>query len=256
MRGTKRVPLPITLAASLFIAALPLPGLAQQEASAAFEVSSVKVSPPDAWQNVRRVDVGIVSLAGMTLKDLIAMCFYLRPSQIIGGPDWIARQRFDIVGKDSSTNISTTRKLDRDTSIAVTYADMVKLRGLLKDRFALQFHDETRLIPGFVLLKVKGSKFDAKPCSATYQLQEGWVDGEIRMASLAALLKADMGAPIEDKTGLAGCYHLQARWTTDPSDTSLPQLPTALRDLGLRIQKAKLNVNVLVIDHAELPKPD
>ena len=190
----------------------------------------------------------------MTLKDVIAFSFYLRPYQIIGGPDWTAKQRFDIVGKDPSVSINT-KKLDRPAWAAAVDANEVKLRGLLKDRFALQFHNETRLMPGFALVTLKGSRFDAKPCSVTYRLQEGWVDGEIRTTSLAALLRAEMGAPVEDQTGLAGCYDLQAKWTTDPDDTSLPQIPTALHDLGLRIQRAKVNVDVLVIDHAELPKP-
>jgi uncharacterized protein (TIGR03435 family) len=53
-----------------------------------------------------------------------------------------------------------------------------------------------------------------------------------------------------------GCYHLQAQWTTDPSDTSLPGIPTALHDLGLRIEKIKADVSVLVIDRVELPRPD
>jgi uncharacterized protein (TIGR03435 family) len=76
------------------------------------------------------------------------------------------------------------------------------------------------------------------------------------MASLAALLKADLGVPVENKTGLPDCYHMATRWTTDPADDSLPQIPTALHDLGLRIQKAKLNVDVLLIDHVERPQPD
>ena len=192
----------------------------------------------------------------MTLKEVIALSSYLRPNQIIGGPDWFDKRRFDIVGEDPSTDVRTTNRLDRTAWAAALDANDSKLRGLLKDRFALQFHNEIRLMPGFVLVTTRGSKFVAKPCSATYRLQKGWVDGEIRLTSLAALLKAELDAPVEDKTGLAGCYHLQAKWTTDPSDTSLPQIPTALHDLGLRIQRAKVNVTVLVIDHAELPKPD
>ena len=103
---------------------------------------------------------------------------------------------------------------------------------------------------------MKGARFDARPCAPTYRLQHGWVDGEIPMTSLAALLKEELGAPVEDKTGLTGCYHLQARWTTDSSNTLLPQIPTALHDLGLQIQGAKIDTDVLIIDHAELPKPD
>lgn len=202
------------------------------------------------------MEPGTISLAAMTLTEVIALCFYLHPYQIIGGPDWAAKQRFDIVGKDPSMNVSATSKLDRAAWTAAMDANDVKLRGLLKDRFALQFHNETMPMPGFVLLTVKGSKFDSRPCSTKYRLQHGWIDGDIRLTSLAALLKAELGLPVEDRTGLVGCYHIETKWTTDPDDTSLPQIPTALHDLGLRIQRAKVDVSVLVIDHAELPKPD
>lgn len=202
------------------------------------------------------MDLGIVSVRSMTLKEVIEWCFDLRPYQIFGGPDWTAKQRFDIVGKDPAPSNNATNRNDRAFWFAVGTADSAKMRGLLKERFSLQYHDETRFMPGFVLLTTKESKFIAKPCSATYQLLHGWVDGDMHMASLAALLKADLGVPVEDKTGLSGCYHLQAKWTTDPSDTSLPQIPSALRDLGLRIQRSRIDTKVMIIDHAEFPKPD
>lgn len=247
----------LALLAALLITISSSCGMAQQDENDGFEVTSVKVSPPGASQgSVPRIDFGTISLAAMTLKDVIGMSFDLKPYQIIGGPDWTVKQRFDIVGRDVARNSRRTNTHTRDAAIAASKVDMVKLRGLLRDRFSLQFHYETRLMPGFVLLTTKGAKFDATPCSATYFLEQGRVKGEIRLASLAALLKAELGAPVEDKTGLAGCYRLQAKWTMDPSDTSLPQLPTALHDLGLRLQKAKVDTNVLVIDHAELPKPD
>jgi len=252
-----RTPLLVASIASFFLAVLPSLGSAQQSANAAFEVSSVKASPPDASQgSFRRFDAGIVSLRSMTLKEAIEWSFDLRPYQVLGGPDWASKQRFDIVGKDSAPNAGTANRNDREYWIAVSAADSVKMRDLLKDRFSLQYHDETRVVPGFVLLTTKGSKFVAKPCLAKSYLQHGWVDGAIHMSSLAGLLKADLGVPVEDKTGLTDCYHLEAKWTTDPSETSLPQIPTALHDLGLQLQRTKINTNVLVIDHAELLKPD
>jgi uncharacterized protein (TIGR03435 family) len=251
------VPLFVPFIAIFLIAAAPLGKAAQQLANTTFEVSSVKASPPDASQgSFRRMDAGIVSVRSMTLKEVVAWCFNLRPYQILGGPDWASKQRFDIVGKDPANNTSSRNRNDRDFWIAVNTANSAKMRGLLKERFSLQYHDETRLMPGFVLLTTKGSQFDPKPCPATYRLQHGWVDEDIHMASLAALLKADLGEPVEDKTGLSGCYHLQAKWTTDPSDTSLSQIPTALHDLGLRLHRAKIDTDVLVIDQSELPKPD
>ncbi len=203
------------------------------------------------------MDVGIFSLASMTVKELIAFSFYVRPYQILGGPDWTARERFDIAGKDTAIGTGTSKTLDAKAWSAALGTDYEELRGLLAERFALKLHHETRVMSGFVLVVEKSAKFVALPCqSSGYRVQHGWVEGDLHMAALAADLKADLGVPVEDKTGLPDCYHIQARWTTDSDDDSLPQIPTALHDLGLRIQKEKLDVDVLVIDHVEPPQPD
>jgi uncharacterized protein (TIGR03435 family) len=256
MRVLKRASLLISCITGLSLAVVTLLAKAQQ-ASTTFEITSVKPSTPDAPQlGIRRMDIGIFSIAAMTVKEVIALCFYVRPYQILGGPNWTARERFDIVGKDPAIGAGTLEKPNAKAWSAARNANDEKLRGLLAERFALKLHHETRVMSGLVLVAEKKAKFVAAPCSSSYRLQHGWVDGEIRMTSLAALLKAELSAPVEDKTGLPDCYLIQARWTTDPDNTSLPQIPTALHDLGLRIQKAKLDVDVLVIDHVERPQPD
>jgi uncharacterized protein (TIGR03435 family) len=257
MRGLKRAALFIPYIASLSIAVFPSLVEAQKASAAIFDVSSVKTSPPGTSQgSIRRLDIGTVSITGMTIRDLIGLFFHVRPYQISGGPAWVAKERFDIVGKDSTISGGEPKKLDPAAWSAAMEANDEKMRGLLADRFALKFHHENRVMPVFLLVPDKGANFVAVPCSASYRLQHGWVDGDIRMASLAALLKAEMEAPVQDKTGLPNCYHLEGRWTTDPDNTSLPQVPTVLHDLGLRLQRANGDVDILVIDHLDLPQPD
>jgi uncharacterized protein (TIGR03435 family) len=257
MRVVKTASLLISCLTGLSLAIVTLPAKAQEISTSTFEITSVKPSASGAPQlGIRRLDIGIFSVAAMTVKEVIALCFYVRPYQILGGPGWTDRERFDIVGKDPAIDAGTPEKPNTKVRSAAMNANDEKLRGLLADRFALKLHHETRVMLGLILVAGKKTKFVATPCSSGYRLQHGWVDGEIRMTSLAALLKAELSAPVEDKTGLPGCYHIQARWTTDPDNTSLPQIPTALHDLGLRIQRAKLDVDVLVIDQVERPQPD
>jgi uncharacterized protein (TIGR03435 family) len=256
MRVVKRASLLISCLTGLSLAFVTLLAKAQGSTTA-FEITSVKPSAPGAPQlGIRRMDVGIFSVAAMTVREVIALCFYVHPYQILGGPSWTDRERFDIVGKDTASGAGTPEKPNAKARSAAINADYEEMRGLLAERFALKLHHETRVMSGLVLVAEKKAKFVAVPCSSNYRLQHGWVDGEIRMTSLAALLKAELSAPVEDKTGLPDCYHIKARWTTDPDDTSLPQIPTALHDLGLRIQRAKLDVDVLVIDQVERPQPD
>jgi uncharacterized protein (TIGR03435 family) len=258
MRVLRRASVLIPCVTSLFIGAFPLLGQVPQASTATFEITSVKPSPPGVSHGyIRRMSIGIFSTVAMTVREVIALCFYVRPYQILGGPDWTAEERFDIIGKDPAPGANTPKKPDEKALSAAIGTDFQQFRGLLAERFALKLHQETRVMSGFVLVAGKKAKFVATPCpSSGYRVQHGWVEGDIHMTSLAAELKTDLGVPVEDRTGLPDCYHIKAQWTTDPDNDSLPQIPTALHDLGLRIQRAKLNVDVLVIDHIERPQPD
>ena len=78
----------------------------------------------------------------------------------------------------------------------------------------------------------------------------GWVDG----------------APVTDRTGLEGYYALEITYSSTRrsaalSDTVDPAAPpeflTALQEqLGLKLQREKITIPVLVIDHIERPTPD
>jgi uncharacterized protein (TIGR03435 family) len=69
------------------------------------------------------------------------------------------------------------------------------------------------------------------------------------------------GRLVVDKTGLKGQYDFTLKWTPDigaaaeqPASDAGPSLFTALQEeLGLRLQSTKAPVDVLVIDHVELP---
>src|SRR5579862_9011043 len=190
MRVVKRASLLISCITGLSLAVTTLLEKAQEVSTTTFEITSVKPSAPDAPQlGIRRMDIGIFSVAAMTLKEIIALCFYVRSYQILGGPGWTDRERFDILGKDPAFSPGTPEKPDAKAWSAAMNANAEKLRGLLAERFALKLHHETRVMSGFVLVAEKKAKFVAMPCSSNYRLQHGWVDGEIRMTSLAALLK-------------------------------------------------------------------
>jgi uncharacterized protein (TIGR03435 family) len=68
-----------------------------------------------------------------------------------------------------------------------------------------------------------------------------------------------MRAPVVDRTGLNGSYDVNVRFIPDNRrlDPDAPFGPTfeqALREeLGLRLEKGKGEIQVLVIDHMEKP---
>ena len=228
---------------------------AQKQTGIIFDVSSVKPArnnyPPGF---IRRLDPGTVSVASMTVYDMIQLFYYVKPYQISGGPEWSKRERFDVVGKDSTAG--TMERPKEDALPAGFKAQYEQMRQLLKDRFLLELHHEVRVLPTLMLLAEKKKKFSQVPCSSEYRLQHGVVKGAIHIASLTALLQAEYGMPVSDGTGLDGCYYIDAQWTNDLSDESLPSIETSLHDLGFQIKKVTGNVDVLIIDHLERPRPD
>lgn len=78
---------------------------------------------------------------------------------------------------------------------------------------------------------------------------------------LANILKNQLGGPVVDDTGLSGAYDFELIYERPnragkvPPDDIVPALPLneAIKDLGLRLEKGKAPVEVLVVDHAEKP---
>ena len=70
------------------------------------------------------------------------------------------------------------------------------------------------------------------------------------------------GRTLVDKTGLTGRYNFKLKWTPEQTaeagtDASGPSLFSALQEqLGLRVEARKLPMEVVVIDHVEMPSAD
>jgi uncharacterized protein (TIGR03435 family) len=132
-----------TLTNFLFYASL----FAQTPAKPAFEVASIKPSPPlssmiaeiqSGKLNVgMRIDGTQVDFRFMPLSSLLAEAYKMKLYQI-SGPDWMEKQLFEIHAKLPEG----------------TYKDQIPemLQTLLAERFNLKFHRETRELPVYALI--------------------------------------------------------------------------------------------------------
>jgi uncharacterized protein (TIGR03435 family) len=110
-----------------------------------FEVASIKRSDPGSQgQNIRRQPGGRFSTLNMPLRPLIAFAYQIQSYQLVGGPSWLANDRFDIVAKMEG---------DPPAVIPGTGADhmMLAVRTLLADRFKLVVRRETRELDIYAL---------------------------------------------------------------------------------------------------------
>ena len=76
------------------------------------------------------------------------------------------------------------------------------------------------------------------------------------MATLARVLRARLGRVVYDRTGIAGFFDFQVNFAPDDSvNADAPSIFTALQEqLGLKLERQKGPVEVIIIDHAEKPR--
>jgi len=104
-----------------------------------FEVASVgSGGMPGVPPLVSVLPGGRVSAPNSTLRELVRSAYGVGDDRILGGPDWIARERFAIEAKAERTNATPSQLQDM-------------LAALLAERFRLKVHREERELPVFVL---------------------------------------------------------------------------------------------------------
>ncbi len=142
------------------------------------------------------------------------------------------------------------------------------MESLLAERFHLKVHHETREMPVYDLVVMKGGpKFrESLAPEASPSLAMGgpraWNRLQVTAGDMAQLaqhlsLFHEVGRPVVDKTGLPGRYDYTAKIAAGiPSgdDPELQSIFAALQNqLGLKLEPSKANIEVLVVDTAERP---
>ncbi|MES1262251.1 MAG: TIGR03435 family protein [Acidobacteriota bacterium] len=143
---------------------------------------------------------------------------------------------------------------------------MAMLRTLLAERFHLVAHRESKPIAAYVLTVARnGPRLEkALDGEATTNSGHGSIDARvITMQRFAEVLSRQMDFPVVDQTRLEGAFNVNLKWSPEsdrpvkpgelPALDTGPSVFTAIQQLGLRLQARKTPVDVLVIDHAEMP---
>jgi uncharacterized protein (TIGR03435 family) len=280
----------LALAMLLVVAAIAVFG--QPAARPEFQVASIKPNTAVGARGmgVRALPGGRLTAMNAPLMMLIQNAYTVQASQVVGGPNWINSEGYDIEAKPEGNT-------DRPHM-------WLMLQSLLADRFKLALHRETREYPVYALTVTKGGLKPPPPnagsCLAidtntntppTHGAPPGFPcgrvgimgspsgllqmqGGKVFMSELVRILGMVMGRPVVDKTGLAGEFDVHLEFTPDEStmglpgsggkddpggpplatDPGRPNIFAALQEqLGLKLTSAKGPVEVLVIDHVERP---
>jgi uncharacterized protein (TIGR03435 family) len=220
-----------------------------------FDVVSIKPSDPKNLSSSIRPDPNNFTMSGTPLKFIIEYAYDLHDFQLEGAPAWVTSTRFDIVAKTEtpstpapSQNLEARWKLVR-----------VRLQSLLADRFKFRAHKGTMEMPVYGLVVAKGGpRLEASTANTGYTTAPGqFVCSDFSMDDLADLLSQSMDRMVLNQTKLTGSYKFTLKWTPDESPNSNPDLPgifTAIQEqLGLKLVPTKGPVEVLLIDHVEMP---
>lgn len=183
------------------------------------------------------------------------------PKLVLGGPDWIDKEKFDVEAKFDPGDIQKGSTLTYRQRAAM-------LQPILADRFKLKVHFEKRELSVLALVAAKSGP---KLQKAAIEESRGQFDGShclqntsghfqaCSMENLADTLRDFIGRSVVDRTGQRGLYTFDFYWDKDPNATpeqraSSGSIYTAVQEeLGLKLESATAPLQVLVIDSAEKP---
>jgi uncharacterized protein (TIGR03435 family) len=238
----------------------------------AYEVVSVRQSKGDSDSaRIMAMPDGF-SMRNLTLEPLISDAYGVILNEGISGwPRWASSARFDIEAKMDVETADALRKLSAKQQETQR---QLMLQAFLSDRFKLKVHRATEVRTTYELVLAKGGSKMQEDNPDTdrdgVKLQEGvrpatdWTiaEGQISghampISVLTDHLQGPVSTIVVDKTGLTKRYDVLLQWDPtggqNPSSTE-PSIFTALQEqLGLQLKPVKTTVEMIVIDHLEMP---
>ncbi len=190
-----------------------------------------------------------------TMLDLIRIAYKVDPETILGGPNWLEFDRFDIAAKAPPGSSPETVRL--------------MLQSLLTDRFKLAIRHDTRPMPAYTLTRGKGKPKLTESTSAVnpecrYQPQPAgstltvYACRNITMKAFAEQLhriaQDYLIEPVVDATGLDGAWDFDLKWNSrtqllPPGAARITIFDAVENQLGLSLPRKEAPAPVLVIDH-------
>jgi uncharacterized protein (TIGR03435 family) len=253
-----------------------------------FEVADVKLAGPDMMPGGFRMQPGGRFVAqGIPMRFLISRAFNTNNNEeVVGIPNWADTERLEITAKAPATAGATAPGTDLEAIAPL-------IRSLLADRFKMTYHTEERPVSAYSLVQAKPKMKKADPASRTSCKQPNPAAGtppnsrvltcqNITMAQFAERLQnmtPELNWPVLDATGIEGGWDFTLTFTQSfpmlnglgrgGDGQSAGVVPTASdptggitifdaveKQLGLKLEKLKRPMPVIVIDHLEQKPTD
>jgi uncharacterized protein (TIGR03435 family) len=239
------------------------------ETKPAFEIADVHVSPPTRNPFLRRPTIrrGRYEIRLATMVDLISAAWGIDAERVVGGPNWVENDRFDVIAKAPD---------------GIT-ADAAKplLQSLLAERFKLVVHNDSRSVPAYGLKA--GKRPQLKPASGSgepeckfelpppppppapggpppapllisYSCRNMTMEGfaQALHTSIAATSQYLNDRVVVDETELKGAWDFDFKYTLrggpPGADGSGTTIFDAMEKLGLKLEPSDTPLPVIAID--------
>ena len=214
-----------------------------------FDAVSIKPNKSGAPGSETDTTPGRVSVINATPLSLFLRAFGVSGFQIVGAPDWVLTERYDVVATVPDGRVLNDQ--DRQSLF----------QKMLAERWQLRYHRETRNLRVYSLVN-DGSTLVPHTGPGEYAMKVERAGPHVTLRStrgnmdrMTEILRGFIGTVVTNDTGLGGEYDFTLEWLQDlTADDPGPSLFTALREqLGLRLVSAEKPVPVVVVDHIERP---
>jgi uncharacterized protein (TIGR03435 family) len=256
-----------------------------------FEVASVKKIPGNNT-TLRLSTNGGRAVITLPLRTLMLQVWNAKDFQLVGGPGWMTSDRFAINAK-AETNVPRDQLY---LMLRALIIERFRLKSHIEARQMNTYvlsrpSPDSPLGPGLKAVDCSGPRASitssasleaalrstsaaALPCGLMMSSTNGIRAGGITMSSLASLLGSALSSTVVDRTNMTGTYSMMLDFqlmsrtslsASAPGETLMPMNDTtsgggsvfsAVKDLGLRLERKREAVDVLVIDSVEQPDED
>ena len=218
-----------------------------------FEVASVRMlekpAGPSSTSPISKPGSLLFTAHSVSLRLLVQYAFGVQMDQIEGGPSWMDSTFYDVSARPDAEKGPTYEQLKP------------MLQQLLAQRFHLQAHTEEKEMKGYSLVVATGGQRltpskDGTPTGGAYLLPNRLQGPAMNMKGLATMLALTLKQPVQDDTGIQGNFDVKLEYAPVSGQTAdestLPSIFAAVQEqLGLKLEPAKVPVQMVVIDHVE-----
>ena len=222
-----------------------------------------------------------------SLRDLLRVAFRVADYQFSGIPKEFDGQLYDV---EASANKSVLDGAQEPDNAHLELLSRQMVEALLEKKLHLRFHRETKEMPAYFLVVAERRKLHKTqgdcpaassvgfpkpgpgtlppaPCGIMRLSAVGQLEGrKVTMSGLAAYLANITSRAVTDKTNLTGEYDITLKWAPNPplypeytgprdklDPKALPLLAALQEQVGLKLEPQTAPVEIVVIDHIEMP---